>query len=109
MFGVGLQEMFVIALVAVFVFGPDRLPDVARQAGKMARQLRNFATAARDELRTELGPEYADLQLRDLDPRTIVRKHIIEAMNEPDDDDKPVRRPRALRPDETPPFDLDAT
>ncbi len=106
MFGVGLQEMFVIAVIAVFVFGPDKLPDLARQAGRMARQLRSFAHAARDELRSELGPEYADLQLRDLDPRTIVRKQILEAMKE---DDEPVRRPRPLRVDETPPYDLDAT
>jgi sec-independent protein translocase protein TatB len=105
-FGVGLQELLVIAFVAVMVFGPDRLPDLARQAGRMARQVRGFAHAARDELRSELGPDYADLQLRDLDPRTIVRKHIVEAMNEPD---VPVRRPRPLRVDETPPFDLDAT
>jgi sec-independent protein translocase protein TatB len=105
-FGVGLQELIVIAFVAVMVFGPDRLPDLARQAGRMARQLRGFAHAARDELRSELGPEYADLQLRDLDPRTIVRKHIMDAMNEPDE---PVRRTRPLRVDETPPFDLDAT
>jgi sec-independent protein translocase protein TatB len=100
--------MLVIAFIAVLVFGPDRLPDLARQAGRMARQLRTFAHAARDELRTELGPEYSDLQLRDLDPRAIVRKHIMEAMNEPDDS---AQRPRSrpLRADETPPFDLDAT
>src|ERR687896_296472 len=99
--------MLVIAFVAVLVFGPDKLPDLARQAGRMARQVRSFAHAARDELRTELGPEYSDLQLRDLDPRTIVRKHILEAMNEPEQADRP--RPRPLRADETPPFDLDAT
>ncbi len=108
MFGVGLQEIMVIAFIAVIVFGPDKLPDLARQAGRMARQLRSFAHAARDELRTELGPEYADLQLRDLDPRSIVRKHIMDAMNEPDDA-APGRRPKPLRADETPPYDLDAT
>jgi sec-independent protein translocase protein TatB len=107
MFGVGLPELLVIACVAVLVFGPDKLPDLARQAGRMARQVRSFAHAARDELRTELGPEYADLQLRDLDPRTIVRKHIIEAMNEADE--PAPQRPRPLRADETPPYDLDAT
>ncbi|HET7072030.1 MAG TPA: sec-independent translocase, partial [Nocardioides sp.] len=86
MFGVGLPELAVIAFVAVLVFGPDKLPEFARQAGRIARQMRTFANQARDELREELGPEYADLNLRDLDPRAIVKKHIIEAMNEPDDD-----------------------
>jgi sec-independent protein translocase protein TatB len=108
-FGVGLQELLVIAFIAVMVFGPDRLPDLARQAGRMARQLRSFAHSARDELRTELGPEYADLQLRDLDPRTIVRKHIMEAMNEPEESDRDRDRSRPLAFGETPPFDLDAT
>ena len=82
-------------LVAVLVFGPDKLPDLARQAGQMLRKARQFADSARDELREELGPEYADLELRDLDPRTIVRKHIIEAMNDAEDDAKPSGR--ALR------------
>lgn len=109
MFGVGLQELVVIAFIAVLVFGPDRLPDLARQAGRMARTLRTFANTARDELRQELGPEYADLQLRDLDPRTIVRKHIIEAMNEEEARVQASTRQRQLRLDETPPFDLDAT
>jgi sec-independent protein translocase protein TatB len=101
--------MLTIALVAVLVFGPDKLPDLARQAGKMARQLRSFAHAARDELRSELGPEYADLQLRDLDPRVIVRKHIMEAMNEDDGADQTRAPQRALLDGEAPPFDLDAT
>jgi sec-independent protein translocase protein TatB len=109
MFGVGLPELAVIAFVAVLVFGPDRLPEFARQAGRLARQVRGFANQARDELREELGPEYADLELRDLDPRTIVRKHIIEAMNEVDE---PRPKRRGLRPldeGELPPYDVEAT
>lgn len=110
MFGVGLGEMALIAFVAVLVFGPDRLPDLAKQAGRMARKARQFANAARDELRDELGPEYADLELRDLDPRTIVRKHIIEAMEDADEEVKPRRKGlRPLGDGETPPYDLDAT
>jgi sec-independent protein translocase protein TatB len=109
MFGVGLPELAVIAFVAVLVFGPDKLPDLARQAGRMARQVREFANQARDELREELGPEYADLELRDLDPRTIVRKHIAEAMNDFDSvaDPRPAVRP--LADGELPPYDSDAT
>jgi sec-independent protein translocase protein TatB len=108
MFGVGLPELAVIAFVAVLVFGPDKLPDLARQAGRMARQVREFANQARDELREELGPEFADLELRDLDPRTIVRKHIVEAMNDAmNDADSPPVRPLATN--EPPPYDTDAT
>lgn len=110
MFDVGLAEMAVIALVAVLVFGPDRLPDLARQAGRFLRRLRAFAEATRDELRTELGPAYADLELRDLDPRTIVRRHIVEAMEDPDDDARPTPRGlRALTAGEVPPYDAEAT
>lgn len=109
MFGIGFGELVVIAFLAVLVFGPDKLPDLAKQAGQFVRKLRNFANNARDELRTELGPEFADLELRDLDPRAIVRKHIAEAMA--DDDELPGDRPprRTLEDGERPPYDLDAT
>jgi sec-independent protein translocase protein TatB len=108
-FDVGLAELMVIALVAVLVFGPDRLPEFAQQAGRFLRRLRHFAMAARDDLRDELGPEFADLELRDLDPRVIVRKHILEAM-EDDDEPRPVREGhRPLAEDELPPYDADAT
>ena len=69
MFGVGLTEIAVIAFVAVLVFGPDKLPDLARQAARFFKVAGKMAREARDELRTELGPEYSDLELRDLDPR----------------------------------------
>ena len=110
MFGVGLPELAVIAFVAVLVFGPDRLPDFARQAGRMVKTLRSFANQARDELREELGPEYADLDLRDLDPRAIVKKHIAEAMNaamEEDEERTAVVAPMSVT--ERPPYDVDAT
>ncbi|GAA5150375.1 hypothetical protein GCM10023340_27360 [Nocardioides marinquilinus] len=111
MFGVGLPEMAVIALVAVMVFGPDKLPDLAKQAGAILRRLREFANSARDDLRNELGPEFADLELRDLDPRAIVRKHIVEAMEDAGDEaERPKRRGlRPLREGERPPFDAEAT
>lgn len=121
MFGIGLSELAVIAFVAVLLVGPERLPDFARQAGRMLRQLRNLANSARDDLREELGPEFADLELRDLDPRQIVRKHIMEAMEEGDEaptrgrprrqpSRQPGRQPRReLGPGEAPPYDPDAT
>jgi sec-independent protein translocase protein TatB len=116
-FGIGFPELIVIAFLAVLVFGPDKLPDLARQAGRFVRQLRSFANNARDELRSELGPEYADLELTDLDPRALVRKHLAEAMAELDELDDAVRnagaddRPSSLplAPGERPPYDFDAT
>ncbi|GAB2754134.1 hypothetical protein GCM10027020_02750 [Nocardioides salsibiostraticola] len=107
----GFGELLVIALVAVIVFGPDRLPELAKQAGGMVRKARDFANSARDELRSELGPEYSDLELRDLDPRTIVRKHIIEAMEDAGEEEtrKKRRGQRVLGQGETPPYDTDAT
>ena len=110
MFGIGFGELVVIAFLAVIVFGPDKLPDLAKQAGQVARKLRNFANNARDELRSELGPEYADLELSDLDPRAIVRKHIAEALAEDDEDlDGNKRERRTLEVGERPPYDLEAT
>jgi sec-independent protein translocase protein TatB len=109
-FGVGLPELAVIAIIAVIVFGPDRLPDFARQAGRMLRQLRDLSQAARDDIRKELGPEYSNFELTDLDPRRAVRKYMSDIM---DDDPGPTVSVQAgLRPLETgelPPYDSDAT
>jgi sec-independent protein translocase protein TatB len=113
MFDVGIWEILVIVVVGIVVFGPDRLPEYARQAGRMARQLRKFAQSAQQDLRDELGPEYADLKLSDLDPRVAIRKHILESLDEDDLDPtgKPVERATrpVLGPDERPPYDLEAT
>jgi sec-independent protein translocase protein TatB len=109
MFGVGLPELAVIAFVAVLVFGPDKLPDFARQAGRFVRTMRQFANQARDELRDELGPEYADLDLRDLDPRAIVKKHIYDAMNDIEEEEAARTAVVPIAVTEQPPFDVDAT
>lgn len=110
MFGVGLPEFAVIFVVAVIVFGPDRLPEFARQAGRLVRQVRQLTQSARDDIRAELGPEFADFDLSDLDPRKAVRKHLLEAW---ESDDEPVKasRPgqRPLKAGELPPYDSDAT
>ena len=109
MFDVGLLELAVIALVAVVVLGPDKLPDLARQAAQLLHRARGLAHNARDELRSELGPEYSDLQLRDLDPRTIVRKHITEAMAEVDREQAQAVKKAALPEGQVPPYDVEAT
>ncbi len=101
--------MAVIALIAVLVFGPEKLPEFAKQAGRFLHRMRQFATSTRDDLRTELGPAYADLELRDLDPRTIVKRHIVEAMEEAEEEDRPREGARPLGDGEVPPYDAEAT
>src|SRR5919198_1245626 len=68
--------MLVLAAVALIVIGPDKLPDMARDAARMLRTLRDMATGARQQLREELGPEFADIDLRSLNPRTAVQRAV---------------------------------
>jgi sec-independent protein translocase protein TatB len=115
MFGsLGWGEMLALVVIALFVFGPDKLPKVARDAGRMLRQLREMAQGARTQLKSELGPEFADLDFDSLNPKTFVRKHLFEDQDPFEDlrfpmaePSKPVTTP--LRDGERPPFDPDAT
>ena len=104
---VGWSELLVLAVIGLVVFGPDRLPKAAADAARMLRQLRQMAKSASSDLKAELGPEMADLDLASLHPRRIVQSAIWD-----DDDDVPVtgrRRATPLEPGERPPYDADAT
>ena len=105
MFGMGWPEILLIGMVGVMLFGPDKLPDLARQAGRFLRTLRRMAENAKDDLGREIGEDFSGLQLRDLDPREMVRRNILDV----GDDSPATNTPRELRPDERPPFDPDAT
>ena len=104
MFGMGWPEIFMIGMVGVIVFGPDKLPDLAKQAGRFIRTVRRMADNAKNDLGREIGEDFSGLQLRDLDPREVVRKNFLDA-----GDDPPAASSRELRPDERPPFDPEAT
>lgn len=77
MFNIGPLELVVLAIVGLVVLGPDRLPGLARDAARMLRTLRELATGARTQLRDELGPEFADVDLRNLNPRTALQRAIL--------------------------------
>lgn len=55
MFNVGAAEMLVIALVALLVLGPDKLPEAARTAGKMMKQVRDISQGFQAEVRQAMN------------------------------------------------------
>ena len=83
MFGISGSEFLVIILVAVVVVGPQRLPEYTRKLTQMVRQLRVFLDNARSQIAEEVGPELADLNLQDLNPRNYdPRKIVRDALGE---------------------------
>jgi sec-independent protein translocase protein TatB len=104
----GWEEVLVLAILGLIIFGPERLPKVASDAAKMLRELRAMARGAANDLKAELGPELADLDLRGLHPRRFVEDAIFG-----DDEPSVVSRKRgtaaALEQGERPPYDDDAT
>ena len=115
MFGsLGWLEIVTLLVVALLVFGPDKLPAVARDAAQMLRQVRRMAKDARSQIKTELGPEFSDFDLDSLNPKTFVRKNLFE---DDDDDEPPARRngsrsdapAEQARPRPATPYDPDTT
>ena len=111
MFGsLGWLEIVTLMVVALLVFGPDKLPSVAREAAQILRQVRTLTRNARSQIKSELGPEFSDFDLDSLNPRTFVRKNLFED----DEDDARGRtdgppRPRPRAPGEQAPYDPDTT
>jgi sec-independent protein translocase protein TatB len=109
----GWLEIVTLLVVALLVFGPDKLPSVARDAAQMLRQLRSMAKSARSQIKTELGPEFSDFDLDSLNPRTFVRKNLFE--DDDEEDERTRRRPDgSTRPQpraagEQAPYDPDTT
>jgi sec-independent protein translocase protein TatB len=97
----GWGELVVLAIVGLVVFGPDRLPKAAADAARVLRQLRAMARSATEDIRAELGPEMADLDLTSLHPRRFARSLL--------EDDDVHAAPAVLGPGEAPPYDDDAT
>ena len=109
MFGIGVPEMLVIAMVAMMVFGPDKLPELARQFGGFVRTVRQMAENAKNDLGREMGEDFSGLSLKDLDPREVVRKNFLEDGGFGDTTPAAVKETRILRPGEAPPYDPEST
>ena len=80
MFDLNFTKLLVLGVIALVVFGPDRLPGIAEQAGRALRELRRLADGAKAELQENLGPELSQFDLADLNPRRFVRKHLADEL-----------------------------
>ena len=90
MAGIGFGEFLALAVIALLVLGPDKLPKFAADAARMIKQVRKMADAAREDVAKELGPELQGISLSDLNPRTAMRKHVLDDLGL-DDDERPAR------------------
>jgi sec-independent protein translocase protein TatB len=57
MFGLGFGEIVIIAILALLLLGPDRLPDAAKTLGKTLREIRKHTDDLKDQFEAEI---YAD-------------------------------------------------
>jgi sec-independent protein translocase protein TatB len=104
---IGWTELVVLGIAGLIIFGPERLPKAAADAARMLRELRTMARGAAADLKAELGPEMADLDLASLHPRRLVGSILTE--DEPVPAPLPVPVVTGLQPGEVPPYDPDAT
>lgn len=84
----GPAEIAVLIVIAVLMFGPDKLPEMARKAARIYHYLKNIANNTRDQLRSELGPQFADLDYQDLKPQNFVRKYVLDSLQDDIDEIK---------------------
>jgi sec-independent protein translocase protein TatB len=114
-FDLSIPKLLVLAVIALVVFGPHELPKIASQAGRALRDLRKIAEGAKNDLREGLGPEFADFDIEDLNPKRFMQKHLFEDVNGDTDPRSPAVQAQSrangtlLAPGERPPFDPDAT
>ncbi|MGZ4521419.1 MAG: Sec-independent protein translocase protein TatB [Mycobacteriaceae bacterium] len=87
MFGnIGWSEFLILMAAGLFILGPERLPSAAAWLAQTLKQVREYATGAREQLKNELGPEFDELrkpladlqQLRGFNPRTAITKHLLD-------------------------------
>lgn len=97
---VGWGEIVVLGLAALFIFGPERLPDLAKDAAGGLKRVRGAVTGVRGQLHETLGEDFdhlRDVDIRKYHPKNFVREHLLGA-----DDVAPPRAGRSTGTDEQP-------
>ncbi len=81
-----MGEFLGLVVLGLFLVGPDKLPNAAKDFARFLHKVRNFTSYASRELKENLGPGFEDLDVKDLTPKNLAKKVIGNAM----DDVKPV-------------------
>ena len=86
MFNVGFPELFVVAVLALLVFGPERLPELARNAAKFINRFRDEASRSIADLREAADLGDIETEVRNLRGElTGVRDDLTRSLREPGD------------------------
>jgi sec-independent protein translocase protein TatB len=73
---IGPLELVTLVVLAVLVFGPEKLPKMIQDVTRTIRKIREFSESAKADIREELGPEFKDFEFEDLNPKTFLRKQL---------------------------------
>ena len=97
-FDFGAGELIGLAILAMILIGPERLPNFAVDAAKFVKRIREMASKATEELKENLGPGFEDLKPTDLNPKSFIKKQLSNAL---DDDESPTtsKRTSTIDPD----------
>lgn len=83
--GLTFEKILVIGIIAVFIFGPDRLPMLAAQLAQLIKRVRGWTEDAKSRVSEELGDDFSEEDWRKLDPRQYDPRRIIrDAWNDAD-------------------------
>lgn len=100
MFGLTIDKLLIIGVVAVFLLGPERLPHYAAQLARFVKSAKRMADGAKDRMREEMGPDFDEVDWKKLDPRQYDPRRIIrEALV--DEPERPVVAPTPRQPIES--------
>lgn len=73
---IGPLELVTLVVLAVLVFGPEKLPKMIQDVTQTIRKIRDFSESAKQDIRQELGPEFKDFEFEDLNLKTFIRKQM---------------------------------
>jgi len=82
MFDIGSGEIIGLAILGMILVGPDRLPKAAADAARFVKRVRELTSGAGDELKKNLGLGFENLDIRDLNPKTLIQKHVLDAVED---------------------------